>query len=186
MTTVKKEYYSAEEIEQQLHNLSNIDLLRLRKVANKYTGNHELEADDLIQEAICRILTGERKKWPTDLPVVSFIAGVMKSIAYDERRKRALVNRYDEDQLNSIKSEDPAIDEKLIAEEEHNEIQEKFKKLEKYLSDDEEVLLVIMHLSEGHPPSQIMAEEGWEKHQYDTVRKRMRRKIDKLQEKGVI
>ncbi len=186
MTIVKKEYYSAEEIEQQIHNLSNIDLLRLQKIANKYTGNHELKADDLIQEAVCRILAGERKKWPVDLPILSFIAGIMKSIAYDERRKRAPVIRYDEDQLNSIKSEDAAIDEKLITEEEHKEVQEKFKVLEKYLSDDEEVLLVIMHLSEEHTPSQIMADEKWEKRQYDTIRRRMRRKINKLQEKGVI
>ena len=45
------------------------------------------EPDELVQEAICRVLAGMRE-WPRDLEKLRFLAGVIKSIAGD--RKRAL------------------------------------------------------------------------------------------------
>ena len=39
-------YLSREELEAAVLGLSDADILRLKEIAKKYTGNHELEADD--------------------------------------------------------------------------------------------------------------------------------------------
>jgi hypothetical protein len=43
------------------------------------------ELDDLVHEAICRVLAGKRE-WPRDLEKLRFLAGVIKSIAGDRKR----------------------------------------------------------------------------------------------------
>ena len=73
--------------------------------------------DDLLQEAITRVLTGKRVK-PADLPMVAFLGGVMRSLRADHiRRARHGVKRDDPLWLGSTLEEswelevlDPAAD----------------------------------------------------------------------------
>lgn len=162
-------YLSREELEAGIKGLSDVDILRLRKIANQYTGNHDMEAEELLSEAVLRTLSGGRKTCPRDLPIVNFLAGVIRSIAEDERRKKrnaGNVVNIDDCELNDSGSnpEDVVLEKQL------------FKQLESFFDEDEEILLLLLYLNEGYSPCEIQQEEGWSETQYNTIRKRMRRK----------
>lgn len=60
------------------------DWIRLRKIARYYSFGGMIESDDLLQEALRRTIEGGRA-CPGDVPPITFLAGVMRSIADDER-----------------------------------------------------------------------------------------------------
>ncbi len=57
----------------------------LVKVARFYAQRTVYEYEDLLHEAYSRVLAGERS-WRRDLPVVTFLSGVMRSIAWEWKR----------------------------------------------------------------------------------------------------
>lgn len=162
-------YLSSEELEVAVSMLNAADILRLKKIANQYTGNHELDANDLVQEAVLRTLSGGRKTCPKNLPIVNFLAGVMKSIAHGEREKNDRTR--DTCDIALCQVHDPNSNPE-------NDVLERqlFKKLEVIFEDDEEILLLILYLQEGSTSSEIQENEGWSRTQFNTIRRRMRRK----------
>ncbi len=66
--------------------------LRLSAMSRVLEGSSGMTGDDLIQEAYARALEGIRT-WPHDVPVVSFMIGIMKSIASSARETEALARR---------------------------------------------------------------------------------------------
>ena len=77
---------SADEFSDRLADMTPAEAQALKKIARAYVG--EQDAEELRQEAYARVFGGERS-WPTDVELVPFLAGVMRSIATDERRKEA-------------------------------------------------------------------------------------------------
>ena len=162
-------YLSREELEEAVKGLSDVDILRLTKIARLYTGNHDMEAGELLNEAVLRTLLGERKACPRNLPIVNFLAGVMRSIADTERNKKCNVVDVigiDDCELYDV-GDNP--DDRLFEE-------QLFKQVEKFFDDDEEILLLILYLQEGYSPSEIQKEADWSETKYNSIRKRMRRK----------
>jgi len=162
-------HHSREELEVLVKGLSDADILRLQHIAEIYTGNHEMDADDLVNEAVSRALSGERKTCPKNLPIISFLAGVMRSISNGEREKYQRNEQLNEDKWNAIEDLDSST-EKNLAE------SQAFKEMEEIFEDDEQILLLIFHLQEGGSPTEIQKSEGWSKTQYNTIRRKMRRK----------
>ena len=162
-------YFSREELEALILGLTDTDILRLRQTACTYTGSHDLEADDLVQEAIVRVLSGDRKSCPSNIPVIIFIIGIMKSIANGERNKNKVRVAYAEKNEDADFPGHQHPECPLVEAERLNEIESIFE-------DDEDVLLLFMHLQEGNSPSEIQSAEEWDKTKYDTVRRRARRK----------
>ena len=82
---------SEAEVRNEINSLTAGERTKLIKIARHY-GKGRIsfeEPDDLVQEAICRVLAGKRK-WPRDLEKLKFLAGVIKSIAGDRKREQAL------------------------------------------------------------------------------------------------
>ena len=78
---------SEAEIRKEINSLTAGERTKLIKIA-RYYGKGRIsfeEPDELVHEAICRILDGTRK-WPRDLEKIRFLAGVIKSIAGDTKR----------------------------------------------------------------------------------------------------
>jgi RNA polymerase sigma-70 factor (ECF subfamily) len=134
---------------------------------------------DLLQEACARVLDGSRK-CPQGLPLVTFLAGVMRSIRTEHcRRARQRAAR-----LPQILAElslgdnpqneagDPAPDPErsLIAMQLLAEIYRLF-------AEDPRALRIIEGLFEGLEPEQIRARYDMSKTDYDSTRKRMRRTL---------
>lgn len=163
------DYLSREELDAAIKGLSNVDVLRLKKIAMQYTGNHDMEAEELLGEAVLRTLSGGRKTCPRDLPIVNFLAGVISSITEYERKKKrnagGVVNIDDCERNDSGSTPEDDVLEKQL-----------FKQLESFFDEDEEILLLLLFLNDGFSPPEIQHDVGWSETQYNTIRRRMRRK----------
>lgn len=60
--------------------LSDVELLKLRRIAARYAFGRPFASGDLLQEAFCRALDGVRN-CPRDVSIVKFLANVMRSIS---------------------------------------------------------------------------------------------------------
>ena len=100
---------------------------------------------------------------------MNFLVGAIRSIASGEREKNDLASELCDIELRQLHGPDNNPE---------NEILEKqlFKKLETIFEGDEEILLLILYLQEGNSPLEIQENEGWSRTQFNTIRRRMRRK----------
>ena len=85
---IPPDFRSGEDVTTALHSLSDADLLRLRALARLHARGTPggTTWSDLLNEAVVRALDGSRR-WPTDLSLVAFLSGVMRSLR-DEHWKR--------------------------------------------------------------------------------------------------
>lgn len=161
--------------------VTEMDLLRLKSVARLYARGlpPEIGWTDLLQEAFARVLDGSRK-CPQDLPMVAFLAGVMRSIrTQHHRRARRVAARLpkmlaDLDLAGDPAGEagDPAPDPErsLIA-------MELLAGIYRLFAQDPRALQIMEGLSEGSSPEQIRTRYDMSKTDYDSTRKRMRRAL---------
>lgn len=77
---------SQSEVTEAIQALGNGDKTALTKMARLYAGKTPYDHADLLQEAMCRVLSGERK-WPKEVPAVLFLGGVIRSIAWQWRQR---------------------------------------------------------------------------------------------------
>ena len=159
--------------------VTEMDLLRLKSIARLHAQGlpPDVSWDDLLQEAITRVLTGQREK-PEDVAMIAFLAGIMRSLRADHiRRARRGMKRDDPRWLGREQREaaehevlDPRADpeRELIAADELEKIRQLF-------AEDPVALHIIDGLAEGLTAEQIRARHGINRTDYDSARKRMRR-----------
>jgi DNA-directed RNA polymerase specialized sigma24 family protein len=78
------ETYTAAEIAEAIRTLAAPQKTALVKLAKAYAMKTGFGHEDLLQEALMRVLDG-RRDWPRSVAAVPFLAGVMRSIAWDWR-----------------------------------------------------------------------------------------------------
>ena len=143
------------------------DLLRLKVLARLHARGlpPEIAWTDLLQEAFARVLDGSRRQ-PVGLPIVPFLAGVMRSIKAEHWRRA----RREAKQLPKLLSDTPTPnpESSLIAFQELTAI-------DKLFVDDPHAAQVITGLAEGRSPDEICASNNLTKTEYDSTRKRIRR-----------
>ena len=147
--------------------VSELDLLRLKTLARLYARGlpPDVAWDDLLQEAITRVLVGSRKQ-PAGVPMVAFLAGVMRSLKAEHWR------RAPSDGLPATELQDPAPgpERALIARQE-------LAAIERLFATDPVALQIIAGLSRGWSAEQIRQTARLSKTDYDSARKRMRRTL---------
>ena len=161
--------------------VTKMELLRLKAVARLLARGlpPEVGWSDLLQEAFARVLDGSRK-CPEDLPLVVFLAGIMRSIrAQYFRRARRVAARLpqirvelDLDDHPDSEASDPTPDPErsLIA-------MQQLAEIDRLFADDRQAQQVIEGLFEGWSPEQIRARYDMSRTDYDSTRKRMRRAL---------
>lgn len=161
--------------------VTEMDLLRLKSVARLHARGlpPEVGWTDLLQEAFARVLDGSRKS-PEGLPMVAFLAGVMRSIRAEYcRRARRVAARLPQmlAELDLTGGQDaepgdptPDPERSLIAMQQLAEIQRLF-------TADPRALQIIEGLFEGWSPEQIRARYDMPRTEYDSTRRRMRRAL---------
>lgn len=160
--------------------VTRMDLLRLKAVARLHARGLPPEVGwaDLLQEAFARVLDGARK-CPAGLPMVVFMAGVIRSIRTEHRRRgrraAAQVSRL-RMELDLCGPEDEASDPRSDVERSAIAIQQ-LAEIERLFGDDFRVLQVIEGLFEGWSAEQIRERCYMSKTEYDSTRKRMRRAL---------
>jgi DNA-directed RNA polymerase specialized sigma24 family protein len=159
--------------------VTQTQLLRLKVIARLHARGlpPPIGWSDLLQEAFARMLDGSRRQ-PDGVPLVAFLAGVMRSIKADHWRRA----RREARQLPKLLAErqsvnpqgdeayDPAPDPErsLVAMQELARIDQLFK-------DDTRALQVILGLADERSPEEICACYDMSKTDYDSTRKRIRR-----------
>jgi DNA-directed RNA polymerase specialized sigma24 family protein len=164
-----------------LNLVTAMDLLRLKAVARLYARGlpPEVGWSDLLQEAFTRVLDGSRT-CPEGLPMLPFLAGVMRSIRAEcyrrARRHGAQLPQMlveldpDGDIATGEGDRTPDHERSLMAMDLLTEIYRLF-------TDDPRSLQVMEGLFEGLSPEQIRAKYVMSKTEYDSTRKRMRRTL---------
>jgi RNA polymerase sigma-70 factor (ECF subfamily) len=167
------------DVARAISGLSDADLVRLQALARLFArGLPEYFGwADVMQEAIARALDGSRK-WPLGVPILAFLAGVMRSICDDQWRRAQRETAYfvRVDDWGDLRGEDePAAatddpERMLIAAQNLADINRLF-------AADCTALAIIAGLAEGLTATEICALYGIPERDYDTARKRMRRAL---------
>jgi RNA polymerase sigma-70 factor (ECF subfamily) len=149
-----------------------MDLLRLKAIARLHARGLPADVtwDDLLQEAITRMLTGKRVR-PRDVPVVLFLAGIMRSLRSDHLRRARRQRAGDADGTRAeLVDPAPDLERALIAAEELANLRALF-------AADQVALAIIGGIAEGLEPEAIRANLGITRTNYDSARKRIRRSV---------
>lgn len=160
--------------------VSKLDLLRIKAVARLYARGLRPEGvwEDMLQEALTRILTGSRPQ-PEGVPIVAFVAGILRSLRADHwrRAKREsgddqlhIDHRRDETLGVELTDPTPGPERALIA-------RQQITAIELLFVDDPVALIIIDGLCEGLTAEQIRASRGLSRTAYDSARRRMRRVV---------
>ncbi len=178
LTETKEASLSSGELGDALQSFSDADWLRLRKAANFLSSRLSLSADDLINEAVIKALSGDRK-CPRDVEPIVFLLNAMRSITHNESVKAANLNVSDGEDIDSIgngseSSANNALDAKCL-----------LQKIEALFADDDECTLLLMALADDLTKQEIMGVMEVSTTAYETIRKRFRRTIDKHFPKGL-
>lgn len=144
----------------------------LRRLArNRCRAHRPGEEDEVLHEAICRVLD-DKRRWPKGLNLFAFLSGVMKSIVSEKPKIgfRRNVDRGIEEAVDIVSEDTSASD--LVLE--------------------TEVATYVMALFAGDGDAEALAEgimDGWAKDdllslfdgdvtRYETVRRRFKRKVN--------
>ena len=160
--------------------VSEMNLLRLKSVARLHARGlpPEVGWEDLLQEALTRVLTGARRI-PDGIAPVAFIAGVMRSLRSEHwkrfgaaRRRRSATSSQGGYPGAEVEVRDAAPDPErsLIA-------AEQLQAIERLFAGDPVALRIIDALGEGLAAEQIRETLSLTKTEYDSARKRMRRRL---------
>lgn len=184
-------YHSDEEVYAAISAVYFLDKAKLLAKAKGYSMGIHLDAGGLLHEAIARTLQGVRG-WSRDVDITRHLDQVMRSIRYAERLRVARwrlenskpFSRLSKDGqtilrlvgVDSYSNEDPTAEELLIERQIYQQIRE--------LHADDTVGQSIIHglLRRGLHKEDLIQSLGLTDQEYETVLKRVRRRVRKMQE----
>lgn len=163
---------SAAAVSRALAALTDADLLRLHALARlRARGLPDgIGWSDLLHEALARALDGSRH-WPPDVPLLTFLSGVMRSLAdeaWQQRRREAQVFARDDESEPICSAPDP---ERVFA------AAEAVSGLYRLFSGDAVALRIISGLAKGMTADDIRVTHAMSAVEYDTARRRIRRAL---------
>jgi hypothetical protein len=152
------------EVECALASLSDAEKTALAKIARLYARKTPYDKEDLIQEALARVLSG-RRAWTKDIGPVLFLGGVIRSIAWDWKSEGPLDDTRSTDlkieERNAIAVIDAA---RIVA-----------------LFDDDLVARnMVAAMIDGARGEELQAISGLGKVAYESKRTKIRRRIEKF------
>jgi DNA-directed RNA polymerase specialized sigma24 family protein len=161
--------------------VSRMELLRLKTIARVYARGlpPDVAWDDLLQEALTRIISGARPQ-PEGVAMVPFVAGIMRSLRAEHWRRvlKGSPGQYAVrvDRIGAgfreveLSDPSPGPERSLSA-------QQELRAIESLFADDSVALKIIAGLGEGLSAEQIRAASKISKTDYDSSRRRMRRTL---------
>lgn len=173
-----------EEMRQAISGLTTVELVRLRKAGRIYAVGLACDADDLLGEAVAAAIAGNRR-CRRDMMIAPFLVGAMRSIASKTRvsTKRAgevvSLDATGTDGLPLVPppvSREPDIETLQLREEDRKL---RIKALEELFADDDDALLMIWADLEEKSKEEIKMQLDIDDKAYATIRRRVRRKIER-------
>jgi DNA-directed RNA polymerase specialized sigma24 family protein len=159
--------------------VSEMDLLRLKAIARLHARGlpPDVAWNDLLQEALTRVLTGARVR-PEGVTMVAFVAGIMRSIRSEYwRRARSGPSGRDALRLGRLADDSADVTLREVAPDPERSLLalEELDAIQRLFADDPVVLQIITGLGEGFLPDEIRDALGLSRTEYNSARRRMRR-----------
>ena len=158
------ETYTAAEILEAVKTLTAQHKTALVKLAKAYAMKTSFGHEDLLHEAYMRVLDG-RREWPRSVAVVPFLAGVMKSIAWDWQAER----RDESVEVGDVGYEDQTAAARID-----------LQKVIVLFDDDPIAQKMVIALLDGARGEELRELSGLNKTQYESKRAKIRRRIEKV------
>jgi DNA-directed RNA polymerase specialized sigma24 family protein len=155
---------SVQEVAAAIQALTDADKTAVVKIARFYSQRSQYAHEDLLQEAICRVLEG-RRAWPRELSGRVFLGGVMRSIAWEW--KSDLVD----EELDV--SDDGAAERGANAWLDAKSIVAQF-------NDDPLAQKIVVGMMEGLRGEELEQASGLTDTEYQSKRKKIRRRLEKM------
>jgi DNA-directed RNA polymerase specialized sigma24 family protein len=157
---------SLAEAEAAIRALSDDEKAGLMTIARLYARKTPYDHEDLLQEALCRVLSGARA-WPRELAALPFLWGVVRSIASEWKKKRKPPKIIPE-------GADPAGEERrAIAGLDVTKILALF-------DDDPAAQIIVRGMMDGARGQELQDLSGLDKTDYESKRTKIRRRIEKF------
>lgn len=149
--------------------VTKADLLRLKAIARLHARGLPAYVGwtDLLQEAFARALEGRRRR-PAAVPMVAFIAEVMRSLRSDHLRRAR-------QEAGSARQIGPALAATIETPEEQLAAEQELARIHALFADDMRALQLLAGLGAGLKPEEICLRSGMSATEYDSTRKRVRR-----------
>lgn len=187
MSNDNRDYYSPDETNLLLKDLSDADCLKLGKLAKFQSAKVlNMESDDLVQEGLARVLDGTRK-WPRGLDIATFMNKVFGSIisTYAKHHDTAIKHGYltEQDVLGDC-DDGTSLSENVSSTQ--SDIQnivyakEMMSRVIDELASDPKVQAVALSIAEGLSAKETQNQFSLSVNEYDAARKRLRRMINSL------
>ncbi len=161
--------------------VTEADLLRLKVIARLYARGlpSHISWSDLLQEAFTRMLEGSRKQ-PAGVPMVAFLAGVMRSIKeqyWRQYRKGARQRLKSLANIGIIELQDEELTDPAPSPERQLIAIEQMAMINGLFEEDLPARQVIAALYDGLTPEETCSTYAMSTTDYDSTRKRIRRAI---------
>jgi len=155
---------SVAEADAAIRSLGEGDKIALQKIARLHAKKTPYDHEDLLQEALCRVLSGKRA-WPRDLAALPFLCGVVRSISWEWRKEipDTLPDGGDPEgeERRAIASLDVG---KLFA----------------LFDDDPAAQIIVRGMMEGARGQELQDLSGLDKTEYESKRTKIRRRVEKF------
>lgn len=190
------DFASLDDISQAIEDLSPEELFQLHRAARYcLLGSEYLDADELINEAICRTMSaaegGEGRRWPRGVPFMSYMVMTMKGLASDSRESasKTRTRRLEamappagtiEDVLGGLGHHHPDGLALMLETERHDLARERVQEIEDHFAADEQVSWVLQGRKDGLSAQEIQQLGEMNQTQYDTACRRLRRGLGKM------
>jgi len=163
-------HLSPDEVRRALDRLRPPDIVRLSLLAHHWArglGRHD--ADDLLNEAFDRVLSG-RRLWPSDLYTPAFFNGVMRSIASQWRHENARETFIEDDEEGATNG----IEGGIAPDHDLNDL---ISRMRQALDGDPEARDILEHILVDSDREEAQVALGLDATAYDTARRRMSRHL---------
>jgi len=159
--------------------VTHTDLLRLKTIARLHARGlpPSVGWSDLLQEAIARVLDGSRRQ-PEGVPVIAFLAGVMRSIRAEHWRRARRESGKLPEMLAQLRGAAPLAGEPsdpTPTPERSILALQQLALIDRLFADDLPAQQVIAGLADERSPEEICLLYGMSRTEYDSTRRRIRR-----------
>lgn len=164
-----------DELDDVIAALTDDECVRLMARAHVAALGSDLSGEDLFQEAVEALLAGLRP-WRTDVPFEAHMTMVMKSIGYNRRRAMRLRPT---DEIDVLDERPERAAERSVEDNVGSTLRARqlLQGAERALANDEVGLALFLARAEGLPPDEVCQFAGIPREEYETVYKRVQRKI---------
>lgn len=182
------DFLSADEFIGALEALSPEEKLKLADIEALRRGGTEFTPGELVQEAICRTLAGERN-CPRGVPFMAFMAQTMRSIASHDRLQRGRESSFEEMQAAGNATADGAADPPAVGPSPEDQLMQEeliaaVRAIHGHFDDDQDAQLVLLGWQDDLGGAALREATGLGQGQLDYAIRRIRTRMRKAYPRG--